>query len=126
MVQMWFEVNSAGSDLENVAGVVFHHGVISIGATQATLNGGLACIDARRGGLCKPQSDQQGRYNDRYNDQQECFFHGVLRRFPPCDGLKFRLGFESASDSDVEPLRLSGSGVRTWSIQVKPDDLRRL
>src|ERR1700693_123156 len=46
-------------------------------------------------------------------------------KIPPCDGVKFRLGFESASDSGVEPLRLSGSGVRTWSIQVKPDDLMR-
>src|ERR1700686_2306503 len=44
-------------------------------------------------------------------------------RFSPCGGLKFRLGFVSASDSGVEPSRLSGSGVRTWSIQVKPNDL---
>src|ERR1700688_1774182 len=44
-------------------------------------------------------------------------------RFSPCGDLKFRLGFDSASDSGVEPSRLSGSGVRTWSIQVKPNDL---
>jgi hypothetical protein len=64
MAQMWLEVNTAGSDLENVAGVVFHHRVVTIRATQATLNGGLVCIDARRGGLCKPQRHQQGRHND--------------------------------------------------------------
>jgi hypothetical protein len=29
--------------------------------------------------------------------------------------LKFRLGFDSASDSAVEPSGLSGSGVRSWS-----------
>jgi len=78
MVEMRLEVNTTGSDLENVAGVVFHHCVITIGAAQATLNGGLVCIDARRGSLCKPQRDQQGRYND----QQECFFHGVPPKIP--------------------------------------------
>jgi hypothetical protein len=116
MAQMWLEIDTAGSDLESVASVVFHHRVVTIRATQATLNGGLVCIDARRGCLCKPQRDQQGRYND----QQKCSFHGILRRFSPRGGLKFRLGFDSASDSDVEPSRLSGSGLRTWSIQVKP------
>src|ERR1017187_2215133 len=33
---------------------------------------------------------------------------------------EFRFGFDSASDSDVEPRWLSGSGLRTWSVQVKP------
>jgi hypothetical protein len=119
MVQMWLEVNTAGSDLENVAGVVFDQCVVTIRATQATLNSGLIRIAARRRGLCKPQRNQQSQYND----QQACSLHGILRRFSPRGGLKFRLGFESASDSGVEPLRLSGSGVRTWSIQVKPHDL---
>jgi hypothetical protein len=120
MAQMWLELDTAGSDLENVASVVFHNGVVTIRATQATLNVGLVCIDARRGSLCKPR-DQQGRYND----QQECSLHGILRRFSPCGGLKSRLEFDSASDSDVEPLRLSGSGLRTWSIQVKPHNFIR-
>jgi hypothetical protein len=72
MAQMWLEVNTAGSDLENVAGVVFHHCVATIRATQATLNGGLVCIGIRRGSLCKPHRDQQGRYCD----QQKCSLHG--------------------------------------------------
>jgi hypothetical protein len=116
MAQMRLEIDTAGSDLESVASVILHNCVITIRAAQATLNGGLVRIDAHRGSLCKPQGNQQGRYND----QQECSFHGILRRFSPCGGLEFRLGFDSASDSDVEPSRLSGSGVRTWSIQVKP------
>src|ERR1019366_3119777 len=116
MAQMRLEIDTAGSDLERVARFVLHNCVITIRAAQTTLNGGLVSIDARRGSLCKPQRNQQGRYND----QQECSFHGILRRFSPCGGLEFRLGFDSASDSDVEPPRLSGSGLRTWSIQVKP------
>jgi hypothetical protein len=51
---------------------------------------------------------------------KNALFMGILRKFSPCGGLKFRLGFDSASDSGVEPSGLSGSGVRTWSIQVKP------
>src|SRR5712692_5933179 len=91
MAQMWLEINTAGGDRENVASVVFRNCVVTIRATQATLNVGLVCFDARRGSLGKPQRDQQGRYND----QQECSLHGILRRFSPCSGLKFRLGFES-------------------------------
>jgi hypothetical protein len=120
MAQMLLEINTAGSDLEKVARTVFHHCVVTIRSPQATLNG-LVGIDARRGSLCKPQRDQQGRYND----QQECSFHGILRKFSPCGGLRFRLGFDSASDSDVEPTRLSDSGLRTWSIQVKPHNAIR-
>ena len=58
---MRLEINGAGGDLENVAGVVFHNCVITIRATQATFNGGLVCISARRGSLCKPQRGQQSR-----------------------------------------------------------------
>jgi hypothetical protein len=118
MAHMGLKIDAAASDLENVARVVLHNCVITIRATQATLNVGLVCVDACRGSLCKTQRDQQGRYND----QQQCSFHGILRGFSPCGGLKFRLGFDSASDSGVEPSRLSGSGLRTWSIQVKPDN----
>jgi hypothetical protein len=118
MAHMRLEIDTTGGDLENAAGVVLHNCVITNRATQATLNVALVCIDARRGSLCKPQRDQQGRYND----QQQCSFHGLLRGFSPCGGLKFRLGFDSASDSDVEPSRLSGSGLRTWSIQGKRDN----
>jgi hypothetical protein len=121
MAHMGLKIDAAASDLENVARVVLHNCVITIRATQATLNVGLVCIDARRGSLCKPQRDQQGRYNH----QQQCSLHGTLRRFSPCGGLKFRLGFDSASDSEVEPSRLSGSGGRTWSIQVKRHNLIR-
>ena len=45
--------------------------------------------------------------------------------FSPCGGLKFRLGFDSASDSNFERLRVSGSGLRTWSTQVKQHNLIR-
>src|ERR1039458_8789783 len=45
MAQMWLEINTAGGDLENVAGVVFRNCVVTIRATQATLNVGLVCID---------------------------------------------------------------------------------
>ena len=34
---------------------------------------------------------------------RNALFMGILRKFSPCGGLKFRLGFDSASDSDVEP-----------------------
>jgi hypothetical protein len=58
---MRLEINIAGGDLENVASVVFHNCVVTIRATQATLDGGLICIRGRRGSLCKPPSDQQSR-----------------------------------------------------------------
>ena len=51
MTQMRLEINAAGSDLENVAGVVLHNCVVTIRAAQATLNS-LVCIAARRGSLC--------------------------------------------------------------------------
>jgi hypothetical protein len=57
MAQMWLEIDTAGSDLESAASVVLHNCVVTIGATQATLNVGLVCIDARRGSLCKTQRD---------------------------------------------------------------------
>jgi hypothetical protein len=77
MAQMWLEIHSAGSDLEYVASVIFCNCVVTIAALQTTLNISLVCIGARRGNLCKPQHDQQGRYND----QQKCSLHGSLRRF---------------------------------------------
>jgi hypothetical protein len=76
---MCLEINTVGSDFENVAGLVFHHGVIAIRTTQATLNGGLIWSAARWGSLCKPQRDQQGRYNY----QQQCSLHGNPPRFSP-------------------------------------------
>src|SRR6266849_2044789 len=69
---MWLEINTASSDFENVPGVIFHNCVVTISATQTTLNVRLICFDARRGSLCKPQRDQQGRYNH----PQECSLHG--------------------------------------------------
>jgi hypothetical protein len=94
MAHVRLEINTAGSDLEIVASLVFDNCVAAKGATQATLNAGLVSIDARRGSLCKPQRDQHGRCND----QQQCFLHETLRRFSPCGGLKFRLGLILASD----------------------------
>jgi hypothetical protein len=61
MAEMGLEVDTAGSDLETVTRVVLHDCVITVRATQTTLKVGLVCIDARRGSLCKPQRDQQGR-----------------------------------------------------------------
>jgi hypothetical protein len=119
MAQMWLEVNTAGSDLENLASVVFRNGVVIGRATQATPDVGLFCIAARRGSLCKPQRSQQGWYND----EQERFLHGILRGVSPCGGLKFRLEFDWASDSHVELLSVRGSGLRTWSIQGKQHNL---
>jgi hypothetical protein len=54
MAQMRLEIDTAGSDLESVASIVLYNCVITIRAAQATLNGGLVSIDARRGSLCKP------------------------------------------------------------------------
>jgi hypothetical protein len=54
--------------------------------------------------LCKPQRDQQGRYND----QQACSLPEILRRFSPYGGLKFRLGFDTASDSSRRTLARAG------------------
>jgi hypothetical protein len=121
MAQMWLEINTAASDFENVASVVLRNCVVTIRATQATLNVGLVCIDARRGSLCKPQRDQQGRYND----QQEYSLHGILRRFLALRRSEISLGIDSASDSNFERLRVSGSGLRTWSTQVKQHNLIR-
>jgi hypothetical protein len=51
-----------------------------------------------RGSLCKPQRAQQSCYND----QQKCIFHEILRGASPCGGVKFRLGFDRACDSQFE------------------------
>jgi len=83
MAQMWLEINTAGADFENLASVIFHNCVVAIRTTQATLNVGLFCICACRGSLRKRQSGQQGRYND----QQECFLHGILQRFSTCSSV---------------------------------------
>jgi hypothetical protein len=119
LTQKRLKVNAAGSELEIVAGVVFGQGVVTVRAAQATLNASWGWIAACRGSLCESQRDQQSRYND----QQACSLHEILRRFSPCGGLKFRLGFDSASNSHVEPLRIAGSSLRTWGIQVKHDNL---
>jgi hypothetical protein len=122
MAEMWLKVNAAGSDLENVASVVFRHCVVAIRASQATLNGDLVCIGARCGSLCKPQRDQQSRYYD----QQECSLHGnppkilALRRSEISLGILNLLPILMSN-----PCGFRGSGVRTWSIQVKPHDLIR-
>jgi hypothetical protein len=88
MTNMWFEINNAGSDLENAASVVLHNCVITIRATQATFNGGLVCIDARGGGLGKTQRDQQGRYNH----QQKYSLHGILRKILALQRCEISLG----------------------------------
>jgi hypothetical protein len=58
LAEMRLEISAAGSDLENLVGVVFRNGVATVRATQATLNVDLVCVAARRGSLCKPQRDQ--------------------------------------------------------------------
>jgi hypothetical protein len=83
MANMRLEIGTAGSDFENLASVIFRNGVVTVRATQATFNGDLVCIAARRGSLCKPHRDQQGWYND----QQKYFLHGILREVSPCGGL---------------------------------------
>jgi hypothetical protein len=83
MAQMRFEIRTAGSDVEDLASVVFRNGVVTVRTTQAAFSVDLVCIAARGGSLCKPQSDQQGRYND----QQEYSLHGILREISPCGGL---------------------------------------
>jgi hypothetical protein len=88
MTHVWFEINCAGSDLENAASVVLHDCVITIRATQATLNVGLVCIDARGGGLGQAQRDQQGRYNH----QQKYSLHGILRKILALRRFKISLG----------------------------------
>src|ERR1700687_2449026 len=100
MAQMRLEINTAGSDLESLASVVLHNCVVTVRATQTTLNVGLVCIDARGGSLCKPQRDQQGRYND----QQECSLHGILRRF-----LALRRSENFAWDLILLPILISNA-----------------
>jgi hypothetical protein len=77
------EIGTVGSDLENLARVVFRNGVVPIRPRQAAFNVDLVCIAARRGSLCKPHPDQQSRYND----QQEYSLHGILREVSPCGDL---------------------------------------
>jgi hypothetical protein len=107
MGEMWLEINTTGTDLENVTGVIFRNCVVTIRASQTTLDGGLLWGDARRGSLCNPHRDQQGRYNH----QQKCFsrFHGIP---PKTLGLmtirKFRLGFWFASDFSSRTLVACG------------------
>lgn len=77
------EISTAGSDLENLARVVFCNGVVALRAAQASFNVHLVGVAARRGSLCKPHRDQQCRYND----QQEYSLHRILLEVPPCGGL---------------------------------------
>lgn len=98
MAKMRLQINTAAPDLEKVSSLVFRHCVATLRTAQAALNRGLSCIGTRRRSLCDAQR-QQGRCNH----QQECSLHGILQRFSPCGGRKFRLGFVSASDSGVEP-----------------------
>jgi hypothetical protein len=83
LAQIRFEIRIAGRDLENLARVFFRNGVVTVRATQATLNVDLVGIAARRWSLCKPKRDQQGRYND----QQEYSLHGILLEGSPCGDL---------------------------------------
>jgi hypothetical protein len=51
LTQMRLEISTTGSDLENLAAVVFRNGVVIARATQATFNVNLVCIAARGGSL---------------------------------------------------------------------------
>jgi hypothetical protein len=82
VAHMRLEIGAAACDLENLARTVFRNGVATLRPTQAAFDIDLVCIAARRGSLCKPQRDQQ----DRYNHQQKHFLHGILREVSPCGG----------------------------------------
>jgi hypothetical protein len=88
LAQIRLEIRAAGSDLENLAGIVFRNGIGALRATHATFDVDLVCISAGRGSLCKPHCDQQGRYNE----QQEYSLHGILRELSPCGGLNSAWG----------------------------------
>src|SRR5580698_4952425 len=100
---MLFEINRAGSDLPNVARAVFNHRVTTIRARQTTLNR-LVCIDALCGSLCQTGRNHQGRYNH----QQKYSLHGIPPRILALRRCEISLGFDCASDSDVEPTRAFG------------------
>jgi hypothetical protein len=74
MAQMWFEINTAGGDLENLTSAVFRNCVVAVRSTQATFNVCLVRVAASVGSLRKPQRRQQGRYKH----QQEYSFHKIL------------------------------------------------
>jgi hypothetical protein len=63
MTQMWFEINTAGGDLENLTRAVFGNSVVGIRSAQATFNVGLVRVAGGVRSLRKPQRHQQGRYN---------------------------------------------------------------
>ena len=54
VAQLWLEINTTGSDPENLTSVVFRNCVVTIRAPQATLDVGLVCIAVRCGNLSKP------------------------------------------------------------------------
>jgi hypothetical protein len=57
---------------------------------------------------------------------KNALFMGILRRFSPCGGSEISLGILNLLPILMSnPCGFRGSGVRTWSIQVKPNDLIR-
>ena len=64
VAKVCLEINTARGEFKNLASAVLRNCVITIRATQATLNDALVCIEACRRSLCKSQRDQQGRYSD--------------------------------------------------------------
>ena len=55
MAEVWFEINAAGGDLENLTTAVFRNRVIAIRSTQATFDVGRIRVAASVGSLRKPK-----------------------------------------------------------------------
>jgi hypothetical protein len=98
---MWLQVNSAAADFKSLRCAILRYGVITIRATEASLDTGLVSVAAGGRSLSKRQCDQQ----NRYNDEQKHVFHRILLRFSPCGALEFHLGFDFASDPYAELAR---------------------
>ena len=63
MAEVWFEINAAGGDLEDLTTAVFRNRVIAIRSTQATFERGWIRITGSVGSLCEPERHKQGRCN---------------------------------------------------------------
>src|SRR5450631_589383 len=117
VAHMWFQVHGAAGDFESLSCAFLRYGVITIGATKASLDASLVGVATRRGSLSKRECDQ----HHRYNDQQKYIFHRILLRFSTGGGLDCHLGFDFASDSLTQNSRAlctgRASGLGTLSIQ---------
>jgi hypothetical protein len=99
---MRLQVNRAAGDPEGLGCSVLSDSIATIGATEASLDAGLIGVAVRCGSLSKSQRDQQ----NRYNDQQEYIFHGILLGSSTGGSLEFHLGFNFAFDPYAELSRV--------------------